>query len=65
MRIGGKQLIPPAKILPPYVRRSQPLDEVLYILYLRSMSTTDLAVALTELLGEAIKGFSLASGLRL
>jgi transposase-like protein len=54
-----------SQILPPYVRRSQRLDEALPILYLRGLSTGDFAPALTELLGEAAKGFSPASIVRL
>src|SRR5687767_9610419 len=48
-------------ILPPYVRRSQRLEEALPILYLRGLSTGDFAPALFELFGEAAKGFSPAS----
>lgn len=51
-------------ILPPYVRRSQRLDEALPILYLRGLSTGDFAPALAELFGEAVKGFSPASIVR-
>lgn len=47
-----------SQILPPYVRRSQRLEDALPILYLRGLSTGDFAPALTELLGEAAKGFS-------
>jgi transposase-like protein len=45
-------------ILPPYVRRSQRLEEALPILYLRGLSTGDFAPALAELFGEAAQGFS-------
>lgn len=51
-------------ILPPYVRRSRRLEEALPILYLRGLSTGDFAPALTELFGEAAKGFSPASIVR-
>jgi putative transposase len=47
-----------SQILPPYVRRSQRLEEALPILYLRGLSTGDFAPALAELFGEAAKGFS-------
>jgi putative transposase len=47
-----------SQILPPYVRRSQRLQEALPILYLRGLSTGDFAPALFELFGEAAKGFS-------
>lgn len=53
-----------SQILPPYVRRSQRLEEALPILYLRGLSTGDFAPALTELLGEAATGFSPASIVR-
>jgi transposase-like protein len=47
-----------SQILPPYVRRSQRLEEALPILYLRGLSTGDFAPVLAELFGEAIHGFS-------
>jgi putative transposase len=47
-----------SQILPPYVRRSQRLEEALPILYLRGLSTGDFAPALAELFGEAAPGFS-------
>src|SRR3954454_5836012 len=53
-----------SQILPPYVRRSQRLEEALPILYLRGLSNGDFAPALTELLGEAAKGFSPTSVVR-
>ena len=40
------------------MRRSQRLEEALPLLYLRGLSTGDFQPALTELLGEAAKGFS-------
>src|SRR6266851_4631444 len=46
------------QILPPYVRRSQRLEEALPILYLRGLSTGDFAPALFELFGEAVPGLS-------
>ncbi len=45
-------------ILPPYLRRSQRLEEVLPFLYLRGLSTGDFAPVLAELFGEAARGFS-------
>lgn len=45
-------------ILPPYLRRSQRLEEALPVLYLRGLSTGDFAPALAELFGEAARGFS-------
>jgi putative transposase len=53
-----------SQILPPAVRRSQRLEEALPILYLRGLSTGDFAPVLTELLGEAAKGFSPTSIVR-
>jgi transposase-like protein len=54
-----------SEILPPYRRKSPRLEEALPILYLRGLSTGDFAPALQELLGEAAKGFSPASIVRL
>jgi putative transposase len=53
-----------SQILPPYVRRSQRLEEAIPILYLRGLSTGDIAPALTELLGETAPGFSPANIVR-
>lgn len=52
-------------VLPPYRRRSQRLEDVLPILYLRGLSTGDFAPALEELLGEAARGFSATNIVRL
>jgi putative transposase len=53
-----------SRILPPYVRRSQRLEEALPLLYLRGLSTGDFAPALAELFGEAVPGFSPTSIVR-
>jgi transposase-like protein len=53
------------QILPPYLRRSQRLDQVLPLLYLRGRSTGDFAPALEALLGEAARGFSAPNIVRL
>jgi len=45
-------------ILPPYMRRSPKVSEVLPILYLRGLSTGDFKPALTALLGEEASGLS-------
>jgi transposase-like protein len=45
-------------ILPPYMRRSPKVAEVLPILYLRGLSTGDFRPALTALLGEDAAGLS-------
>lgn len=54
-----------SQILPPYLRRSQRLDQALPVLYLRGLSTGDFAPALEELLGEAARGFSATNIVRL
>lgn len=45
-------------ILPPYMRRSPKVSEVLPVLYLRGLSTGDFKPALTGLLGEDAAGLS-------
>jgi transposase-like protein len=62
-RRDGEQFT--SQILPPYVRRSQRLEDVLPVLYLRGLSTGDFAPALEELLGEAARGFSPTNIVRL
>jgi len=52
-------------ILPPYMRRSPKVTEVLPILYLRGLSTGDFAPALKVLLGEDAAGLSAANITRL
>lgn len=47
-----------SKILPPYMRRSPKVAEVLPVLYLRGLSTGDFKEALTSLLGEDAAGLS-------
>ncbi len=47
-----------SKILPPYMRRSPKVAEVLPILYLRGLSTGDFREALPVLLGEHASGLS-------
>lgn len=47
-----------SKILPPYLRRSKSIDELLPWLYLKGISTADFAEALQALLGEDAKGLS-------
>ncbi len=54
-----------SQILPPYLRRSKRLEDVLPVLYLRGLSTGDFAPALEELLGEAAPGFSPTNLVRL
>ena len=45
-------------ILPPYMRRSPRVSEVLPVLYLRGLSTNDFRPALKDLLGEDASGLS-------
>lgn len=47
-----------SEILPPYVRRSPKVEEVLPVLYLRGLSTGDFQEALPILLGEKATGLS-------
>jgi len=47
-----------SEILPPYMRRSPKVSEVLPILYLRGLSTNDFEPALRALLGEKASGLS-------
>ena len=50
-----------SQILPPYMRRSSKVAEVLPILYLRGLSTGDFRPALESLLGEDAAGLSPAT----
>ncbi len=54
-----------SKILPPYMRRSPKVDEVLPVLYLRGLSTGDFREALPALLGEDAAGLSATTITRL
>jgi putative transposase len=47
-----------SKILPPYLRRSKTIDELIPWLYLKGISTSDFPEALQSLLGEDAKGLS-------
>jgi transposase-like protein len=47
-----------SQILPPYMRRSPRLEEVLPVLYLRGLSTGDFSEAFAVLLGPEAAGFS-------
>ena len=50
-----------SSILPPYMRRSPKVDEVLPVLYLRGLSTGDFKEALGALLGDKASGLSPSS----
>ena len=54
-----------SSILPPYMRRSPKVAEVLPVLYLRGLSTGDFKPALTSLLGEEAAGLSATNIARL
>jgi transposase-like protein len=62
-RRDGEQFT--SMILPPYLRRSPRLEEALPYLYLRGLSTSDIAPALEALFGEAIRGVSATTITRL
>jgi transposase-like protein len=50
-----------SKILPPYIRKSPKVENLLPILYLKGLSTSDFKSALTEFLGEGTSGLSASS----
>lgn len=54
-----------SSIIPPYMRRSPKIDEVIPLLYLRGLSTGDIYPALSELLGSTVSGLSAANVSRL
>ena len=63
--IDGERQRFTSKILPPYMRRSPKVDEVLPILYLRGLSTGDFREAIPALLGEDAAGLSATTITRL
>ena len=63
-RIGSKENFV-SGIIPPYMRRSPKIDEVIPLLYLRGLSTGDIYPALSELLGSTVSGLSAANVSRL
>ncbi|QDU67363.1 Transposase, Mutator family [Planctomycetes bacterium Pla86] len=54
-----------SKILPPYLRRSKTIEELIPWLYLRGISTGDFGEALGGLLGEGAAGLSASTVVRL
>lgn len=54
-----------SRLLPPYLRRTRSLDELLPWLYLKGLSSSDFSAALTALLGPAAPGLSAAKICRL
>jgi len=63
--IDGERQRFTSKILPPYMRRSPKVDEVLPILYLRGLSTGDFREAIPALLGDDASGLSATTITRL
>jgi putative transposase len=56
--VGGERQKFTSEILPPYLRRSKAVSEVLPVLYLRGLSTGDFREGLAALLGENAAGLS-------
>src|SRR5688500_8051384 len=54
-----------SKILPPYLRKTKSLEELIPWLYLKGISTGDFSDALASLLGPSAKGLSAATVTRL
>ena len=54
-----------SKILPPYLRKTKSLEELIPWLYLKGISTGDFSEALTSLVGPSAKGLSPATVTRL
>jgi putative transposase len=61
----GKRIRFTSKILPPYLRRTKSIDELVPWLYLRGLSTGDFPEALEALLGPRAKGLSATNVVRL
>jgi transposase-like protein len=61
----GEPLRFTSKILPPYLRRTRSIDELIPWLYLRGISTGDFTDALQALLGPQAKGLSATNVVRL
>ena len=61
----GHRLRFTSKILPPYLRRTKSIDELIPWLYLRGISTGDFSQALEALLGPQAKGLSPTNIVRL
>ena len=56
--VDGERQKLTSKLLPPYMRKSPKVSEVLPVPYLRGLSTNDFLPALEALLGEGAKGLS-------
>lgn len=61
----GERIRFTSKILPPYLRRTQSLDELIPWLYLKGISTGDFTEALAALLGPQAPGLSASNIVRL
>ena len=57
-RKGGEKVRFNSQILPPYLRRTKSLDELIPWLYLKGLSTGDFSEALSALLGKDAPGLS-------
>jgi putative transposase len=62
---NGQRIRFSSKILPPYLRRTKSIDELIPWLYLKGISTGDFSEALQALLGPQAKGLSAANIVRL
>jgi len=62
---NGQHIRFSSKILPPYLRRTKSIDELIPWLYLKGISTGDFSEALQSLLGPQAKGLSAANIVRL
>jgi len=62
---GGDKIRFTSAILPPYLRRSKSIEELLPWLYLKGISTGDFSEALTALLGPEARGLSASTISRL
>jgi len=56
--IGDERIVFSSKILPPYLRKSRSMEELIPWLYLKGVSTGDFGEALESLIGPSAKGFS-------
>lgn len=64
-RKGGERVRFNSQILPPYLRRTKSLDELIPWLYLKGLSTGDFSEALSALLGKDAPGLSASTVSRL
>lgn len=62
---AGRKFRFTSRILPPYLRRTQSIEELIPWLYLKGISTGDFKEALTALLGEDVPGLSATSVVRM